>query len=498
MAKRVLVVGAGPGGMATAMRLASQGHHVTIYEAADRVGGRMRGLSDGPYHFDSGPTILQVPRVYEELFAECGLRFADYVRLIRLDPNTRIKFWDDTHLDLTSDIPAFKRQLAQFSPELPAAFDRWYVEHLAKNASGYGPYLGSPVRSPLGYLKPREIAAALPFRPWESLYAHFRRFFDDERLVYGLGYQAKYLGMHPKACSSVFSLVTFLEFHDGIWHPEGGLRALAQGLGRAARDLGVTINLNRPVRQVLVEGGRAVGLAMEDGETLRADAVVLNADFGYGVQHLLPSNARGRYSDRKLDRMRFSCSTFMLYLGVDRRYDDLPHHQLYLANSIRNSADPGPAGAFLEEADPSFYVCNPTPVDPANAPDGHSTLFVLVPIPNTRGGVNWAAKRQSYRDLIVGRMGKLGFAGVEQHIVRERCYTAENWRDEHRAHLGAVFNLIHSWGQLGPLRPHIRADGVRGMYWIGGAVHPGSGLMTIMEAARSAAHFIAEDFEGAP
>lgn len=494
MAKRVLVVGAGPGGMATAMRLASQGHQVTIYEAENRVGGRMRGLSDGPYHFDSGPTILQVPRVYEELFAECGLRFTDYVRLMRLDPNTRITFWDNTHLDLTSDIPAFKQQLAAFDAELPAAFERWYVEHLAKNAAGYGPYLGTPVRSPLGYLKPRELAAALPFRPWESLYAHFKHFFSDERLVYGLGYQAKYLGMHPKACSSVFSLVTFLEFHDGIWHPEGGLRALARGMARAAQDLGVQIHLNRPVRQVLVEKGRAVGLVMEDGETLRADAVVLNADFGYGVRALLPPDARGRYSDRKLDRMRFSCSTFMLYLGVDRRYDDLPHHQLYLAPSIRNSADPGPAGAFLEEEDPSFYVCNPTPVDPANAPEGHSTLFVLVPIPNTRGGVDWASKRQAYRDLIVGRMHKLGFEGVERHIVSERCYTAESWRDEYRAHLGAVFNLIHSWGQLGPLRPHIRADGVRGLYWIGGAVHPGSGLMTIMEAARSAAHFIEEDF----
>jgi phytoene desaturase len=301
--------------------------------------------------------------------------------------------------------------------------------------------------------------------------------------------------MHPKACSSVFSLVTFLEFHEGIWHPAGGFRALAQGIGRAAQDLGVTINLGRPVRQVLVEGGRAVGLLMGDGETVRADAVVLNADFGYGVRHLLPEGARGRYSDRKLSRMRFSCSTFMLYLGVSRRYDDLPHHQLYLADSIRNSADPGPAGAFLEEQDPSFYVCNPTPVDPGNAPEGHSTLFVLVPIPNTLGGVDWAARRQSYRDLIVGRMHKLGFEDVERHIVSERCYTAEDWRDEHRAHLGAVFNLIHSWRQLGPLRPHIRADGVRAMYWIGGAVHPGSGLMTIMEAARSAAHFIEEDLQ---
>jgi phytoene desaturase len=491
--KQIAIVGAGPGGMATAMRLASAGYDVAIYEAADRVGGRMRGFALGPYQFDTGPTILQVPHVYDELFDACGLRFADYVNLIRLDPNTRIAFWDGTHIDLSSNLAVFKAQLAQFNPELPAAFDRWYAEHLRKDVVGYGPYLGSPVRSPPGYLRPDEIAAALPFRPWESLYQHFARFFPDERLVYAMGYQAKYLGMHPTACSSVFSLVTFLEFHYGIWHPEGGFRALAQGLARAAQALGVQIHLNRPVRQVIVEQGRAVGLQMADGERIRADAVVVNADFGHAVQNLLPANARGRYSDSWLAKKEFSCSTFMLYLGVNRRWDALPHHQLYLSPNIRRSDPLWAKSAVLDEEDPSFYVCNPTIVDPANAPAGHSTLFVLVPIPNLRQPLDWKTKAAPYRELILRQMAKLGYAGVDRHIVAEHHYTAETWRDEHRTHLGAVFNLIHSWTQLGPLRPHIRHHGARGLYWIGGAVHPGSGLMTIMEAAKSAVHFIGED-----
>lgn len=493
MTQKILVVGAGPGGMATAMRLAAAGYQVAIYEAADRVGGRMRGLELGSYQFDTGPTILQVPHVYDELFAACGLQFSDYVRLIRLDPNTRIKFWDDSHLDLTSNLGAFKEQLARFDPALPASFERWYAEHLRKDVVGYGPYLGSPVRSPLGYLRPNEIAAALPFRPWESLYQHFERFFPDERLVYALGYQAKYLGMHPRACSSVFSLVTFLEFHYGIWHPEGGFRALARGLGRAAQDLGVEIHLNRPVRQILVEGGQARGLLLADGERITADAVVVNADFGHAVQTLLPAEARGPYTDRKLNRMEFSCSTFMLYLGVDRRWEQLPHHQLYLSPNIRRSDGMWAKSAILDEEDPSFYVCNPTIVDPANAPEGHSTLFVLVPVPNLRYSVDWHEKKGPFRELILRQMAKLGYENVERHIVAEHMYTAETWRDEHRTHLGAVFNLVHSWTQLGPLRPHIRHSGARGLYWIGGAVHPGSGLLTILEAAKSAVHFIGED-----
>jgi phytoene desaturase len=484
--------------MATAMRLAAQGYTVTIYEASDRVGGRMRGLECGPYAFDTGPTILQVPHVYAALFADCGLNFDDYVKLIRLDPNTRIKFWDGTHLDLRSDTAAFKHDLASFGPELPAAFERWYVEHIRKEEIGYGPYLGTPVRPPFAYLKPAEIAAALPFRPWESLYDHFKGFFPDERLVYAFGYQAKYLGMHPTACSSVFSLVTYLEFAHGIWHPEGGFRALARGLARAAEDLGVRIELNCPVRQVLVEGGKARGLLMQDGERIDADAVIVNADFGYALQNLLPQNARGSYSDGWLKRKEFSCSTFMLYLGVDRCWDELPHHQLYLSENIRRHDPLWAKSAVLDEEDPSFYVCNPTIADPGNAPQGHSTLFVLVPIPNLRYPVDWAAKKATYRELILRQMAKLGYEDVERHIVAEHCYTAETWRDEHSTYLGSVFNLIHSWQQLGPLRPHIRHNGARNLYWIGGAVHPGSGLMTILEAARSAATFIQEDVPSVP
>jgi phytoene desaturase len=493
MPKQIVIVGAGPGGLATAMRLASQGYQVQIFEAADRVGGRMRGFEEGSYAFDTGPTILQLPRLYEELFAESGLRLADYIHFKRLEPYTRLRFWDDTQLELTSDLEAFKAQLAKMRSDLPQAFDRWYAEHDRKYELGYKPYLGTPVRPLLGYLRPDEIAAAISFRPWESLYQHFWNFFKDDRLVYALSYPSKYLGMHPTVAASVFSLIPYLEFRDGVWHPEGGFRALAQALGQAAKDLGVKIHLNCPVRQVWTEQGQVRGVELSDGDRIPADAVVVNADFAYGVRHLLPESARGRYTDEKLSRMKFSCSTFMLYLGINRRYEELPHHQIYLSENIRKRDRPWIDDSALDEDNPPFYVCNPTIVDPSNAPEGHSTLFVLVPIPNTSYNVDWATKQQAYRDLIIKRLPLLGYENVEQHIVTETCYTALNWQDDYRTHLGAVFNLSHNWTQLGPLRPPIRSDNVRGLYWIGGAVHPGSGLLTILEAARSAAVFIKQD-----
>ncbi|MBW4649262.1 MAG: phytoene desaturase [Kastovskya adunca ATA6-11-RM4] len=495
MSKQIVIVGAGPGGLATAMRLASQGYQVQIFEAADRVGGRMRGFEEGSYAFDTGPTILQVPRVYEELFTESGLKLSDYIHFKQLDPNTRLHFWDGSQLDLTSNLDAFKAQLASMRADLPEAFDHWYAEHVRKNLLGYKPYLGTPVRPILGYLRPDEIAAALSFRPWESLYQHFWRFFKDERLVYALSYSSKYLGMHPTLCSSIFSLIPFLEFADGVWHPEGGFRALAQSMAQAARDLGVQIHLNCPVKQVWIEQNCARGVELATSDRIPADAVVVNADFGYGIRHLVPESARGRYSDRKLNRLQFSCSTFMLYLGINRRYENLPHHQLYLSDRIRSRERPWVDDSALDEKDPPFYVCNPTIVDPSNAPAGHSTLFVLVPIPNTSHNVDWVTSQQAYRDLIIQRMSLLGYDNLEQHIVTETCYTAPTWRDDYRVHLGAVFNLTHSWNQLGPFRPPIRSDSLRRLYWIGGAVHPGSGLLTILEAARSATTFVRQDLD---
>ena len=493
MSNSIAIIGAGPGGLATAIRLAGQGYDVEIFEASDRAGGRMRGFKNGPYEFDTGPTILQLPRLYDQLFAESGLNRSDYITFKQLEPFNRVHFWDNTHIDLSSDLKAFKSELAKFRSDLPAAFDLWYAEHDRKNELYYKSYLGSPVRSLLGYLRPREIFKALQFRPWETLYQNFWNFFKDERLVYALSYPAKYLGTHPTISPSVFSLIPYLEFQDGVWHPEGGFRNLASSLARAAKDLGVKIHLNCPVEKVWIENKSVRGLILTNEERFQADGVVVNADFAYAMENLIPECDRGIYTNEKLNKMKFSCSTFMLYLGINHRYEDLPHHQIYLSEHIRRLEKPWLDDSALDEENPSFYVCNPTIIDPSNAPKGHSTLFVLVPIPNTSFNVDWENKQKSYRDFIVKRLSVLGYENLENSIVTENCYTANTWQDDYRVFRGAVFNLSHNWTQLGPFRPPIRSRNTRGLYWIGGAVHPGSGLITILEAARSAAFFIKKD-----
>jgi phytoene desaturase len=494
---KVIVVGAGPGGLATALRLVGQGHEVEVFEAHARVGGRMRGFETEGFEFDTGPSILQMPQLYDDLFASAGLKREDYIGFTRLDPYTRLRFWDDSHLELTHDADKLNAQLADFRSDLPEAMARWVCGQKRLYLAGYEPYLSQPVRSLLGYANPTELGTVLSFRPWESLYQHFWRYFKDDRLVYALSYPAKYLGMHPTLSSSVFSLIPYLEIAFGVWHPQGGFRALATAMAEAIQDLGGTIHLDSPVEQVFVRNQRASGVLLDNGEPIYADAVVINADFAQAVQTLIPEKSRGKYTQAYFAKKQFSCSTFMLYLGLDCCYDTLPHHQIYLSEHVRKRDRPYVDDSGLDEVDPPFYVCNPTPTDSSNAPEGQSTLYVLVPIPHTGHDVDWSQKKQRYRDFIVSQLPLLGFEGIDQHIVSETCYTAHTWEDDYSVYLGAVFNLSHTLPQLGPFRPPIRSEQVKRLYWVGGAVHPGSGLMTILESAKNAANFVHEDFSTA-
>lgn len=492
--KRVIVVGAGPGGLCAAINLAGQGFDVTVVEKEPIPGGRMRGLTlEGGYALDTGPTIMQLPQVLEALVARAGKRLSDYVTLKRLDPNTRIHFWDGTHLDTTSDVQKMREGLRRLDPKHPGAFDRWLDEARAKYLVAYDKFICTRADS-LGYYAPWRLMPTLRFKPWQTLYRHLDGFFGDDRVTYALSYPSKYLGLHPTTCSSVFSVIPFLELEFGVWHVMGGFRALSRGLARCAQDLGARMRYAAPVAEVL--SGKAVRL--ESGEVLEADAVVVNADLPYAATKLVRPELRRELSDAKLERARYSCSTFMLYLGLDRRYDELPHHVISLSNAARRTDRAALEDLDADVEDPPFYVCNPTPTDPSGAPAGHSTLYVLVPTPNTSRNVDFEKLERTLRAKVPQWLERLGFSGVSKHIRASKAFTAQTWRDDFNVHRGAVFNLSHTWMQLGPLRPKVKSPDVDGLYWVGGGTHPGSGLLTIIESANIAADHLCGGLKGWP
>jgi phytoene desaturase len=489
---RALIVGAGPGGLSAAINLAGLGFEVTVVEKEAVPGGRMRGLQLGEYQVDTGPSIMQLPQVLERIFRRAGKRIEDYVQLVRLDPNTRVCFWDGTHLDTTWNQPKMEAEVERLTPGKVPAYRRWYQESQGKYGIAYEKFMAHPADS-LGYYNPLRLLPTLKYKPWQALYAHLDEHFHDDRLSYAFSYPSKYLGLHPTTCSSVFSVIPFLELGFGVWHVMGGFRELARGMARCASDLGATFRYGAAVEQVLLEGQQAVGVRLVGGEELRADVVVVNADLPYAATTLVPREAREgtRLSDGTLERAKYSCSTFMLYLGLDTVYRELPHHLIYLSNAARRTDRAALEDLEADTEDPPFYVVNPQVTDPAGAPPGHSAVYVLVPTPNTHHPRDWKALEATLTAKVPGWLEKVGMKDVAKHIQVQRAFTAETWRDDFNVHRGAVFNLSHTWMQLGPLRPRVKSPDVEGLYWVGGGTHPGSGLLTIMESANIAAHHLA-------
>ena len=482
-----------------AILLQGLGFSVTLVEAKDVPGGRMGRIEALGYSFDTGPTILQLPAILEQIFSRVGKRLSDYVELVPVTPNTRVHFWDGTYLDTFADKEKNRAEWERFAPGSgkksgSKRFDRFYETHEQKYEDAYSRFIAADASSVLRYFNPFRLLPALRYAPWRSLHASLMSTLDDERLVYALSYPSKYLGLHPTTCSSVFSVIPFLELAFGVHHPRGGFRALADGMLRAFVDLGGTTRFGEEVKRIVTRGtdGKLVaqGVELASGERLEAEEVIVNADWAMAASKLLPVDAARASKDP--EHLRYSASTMMLYLGLDTTYPNVPHHSIYLSESVRKTDRATLEDRRFDRDDAPFYVCNPAATDPSCAPPGHSAIYVLVPAPNTANAVDWSANIANFTDHVIERLELVGMPNVREHIRFERVFTAETWRDDFAVHRGAVFNLAHGFTQLGPLRPPSKDPGVSHLSWVGGGTHPGSGLLTIFESANIAAAAIAK------
>ncbi|NIP93187.1 MAG: phytoene desaturase, partial [Akkermansiaceae bacterium] len=313
----------------------------------------------------------------------------------------------------------------------------------------------------------------------------------DERLRLAFTFQSKYLGMSPWKCPSLFSILAYTEYKFGVYHVQGGLCRISEKMAEIASAEGAEIRLGEPVGQVLTEGRKATGVRLASGEIIRADAVIMNADYGHAATQLLNGHS---VSEARMRRKGFSCSTFMLYLGLDRVYRDEPHHHIIFADDYRRNVNEIQDERTVSR-DMSIYVRNSSVTDPHVAPRGHSSLYVLVPTINTRHGFDWSAVREEYRERVLRRIEeRTGMKDLREHIVEERMITPQGWRDDYSIFLGATFNLKHTLNQLLYLRPHNRYGRFHNLYLAGGGTHPGSGLPTIYESARISSNLVCDQF----
>ncbi len=492
--RRVGIVGAGPGGLAAAMLLATTGAEVTLHERLSRVGGRSGTIAamsqSGEFRFDMGPTFFLYPRVLEDVFAACGVSLADEVELMRLDPQYRLMFEGGGTIDATADPARMAAEIARFAPADALRFDRFMSDNRRKLAA-IRPALERPFSSVLDLLSP-PVLKALPFLRPTSVDQELSRYFADERVRLAFSFQSKYLGMSPFRCPSLFTILSFMEYEYGVWHPRGGCGAVMDAMARVARRMGVRIRLGEPVEKIAFDGRRAAGLQV-GGEVLDYDAVVLNADFGHAMRALVPDELRRRWTNKKIAGKKFSCSTFMLYLGIEGEIPDLAHHTVFLSADYRRNVSEIEAGHAPPEQ-PSFYVQNACITDRSLAPSGCSTLYVLVPVGhNGEGGFDWNTGAARYRELVLDRLQRIGIPDIRARIRFEKMLTPQGWEHDMAIHAGATFNLAHNIGQMLHMRPRNRFEDLDGVYLVGGGTHPGSGLPVIFESARITSRLLAED-----
>jgi phytoene desaturase len=490
---RIAVIGAGPGGLAAAMLLAATGAKVTLFERDGVVGGRTRTWTtpDG-YSFDLGPTFFLYPRILKEIFSQCGADLEAEIEMRRLDPQYRLIFeaaGGATALDCSSDMERMEAELTKFAPADAKGLRSFMAENRKKLAA-FRPVLERAFEGPLDMVKWDMIRALPQLKPWTTVDRDLAHHFRDPRVRLAFSFQTKYLGMSPFRCPSLFTILSYLEYDHGIFHPIGGCGTVSRAMARVAERLGVDFRLNTPIERIAFEGKRARGV--EAGGTRHdTDAVVVNADFAHAMPKLIPDHLRPGWSDAKIRKARYSCSTFMLYLGLDRPLPELAHHTVLLSETYRENIAEIEGGTIPEV--PSMYVQHAGATDSTMAPAGHSALYVLVPVPNLIKQPDWPAQAARYREVALDRLRALGLPDLRPHIRYEKIVAPQDWERDYAVGFGATFNLSHELPQMLYWRPANRFRDVQGVYLVGGGTHPGSGLPVIYEGARITTGLIAND-----
>ena len=487
----VIVVGAGPGGLAASLLLARAGAKVRLIERLPQVGGRCSAIEEQGFRFDLGPTFFLYPLVLERIFRLVGHDLRTEVPMVRLDPQYRLIFGQGGELRCTPDVSRMRDEIARFAPGDAANLDRYMSENRHKMAA-FTPALERAFLSWRDLLS-WDLMKLLPIlRPWRSVESDLRRHFGDERTRLAFSFQAKYLGMSPFNCPSLFTILSFLEYEYGVHHPIGGCSAVSEGMARVAESLGVTVSVGEDVEEILFEGRKAVGVRTARGE-YRADALVINADFAQAMRRLVPDRLRRRWTDAKIGKKKFSCSTFMMYLGIEGIYDHLDHHTIYTSGDyVGNLADIEDRRGLTD--DTSVYVQNAGVTDDTLAPSGHSTLYVLAPVAHQTSNIDWTKEAWRFRGTVLRQMKKLGIEDVERRIKFEKIITPADWEGQYEVYRGATFNLAHNLTQMLHFRPRNRFEDLESVYLVGGGTHPGSGLPVIYESARITARLLLQDF----
>jgi len=487
-ANKAVVIGSGFGGLAAAIRTRAKGYETTLLEMRDKPGGRAYVYEDQGFTYDAGPTIITVPFILDDLAKAAGKDIGDYVTIVPCDPFYRIYFDDGSVFDYRGDQDRLEAEIARFRPEDVEGYRRFkeYSERVFDRA-----FTDLADHSFDRFVEMVKVAPdLLRLRAEQSVFRRVSSFIKHPKLRQVFSFEPLLIGGNPLRASSIYSMIHYLEKTWGVHFAMGGTGALVRGLVKLFEDIGGRIELNARAEEIRVENGAVAGVRLADGRDFPADIVISNGDVANTYRKLVRPEHRRKWTDRRLEKMKYAMSLFVVYFGTDRTYEHLPHHSIILGPRYEGLLKDIFNRKIVAE-DFSLYLHAPTRTDPSLAPPGCECFYVLSPVPNLRGGQDWDAIKEEYADRIFASLEKDHLVpDLRKHLKSKLIFTPKDFETTLDAYAGSAFQFEPTLTQSAWFRPHNKSEDVRNLYFVGAGTHPGAGLPGVISSARVLDHHI--------
>jgi len=492
MAKKIIVIGTGFGGLATASRLLSCGYDVEVFEKRDKPGGRAYVYEKNGFTFDGGPTVITAPFLFDEIFEAAGKHRKDYIEFIPCDPFYRIFNHEGRPFDYNGDEDFISEQIAKFNPDDVEGYKKFVKSTKAIFQKGFVELADQPF---LSFWDMMKVAPDLiRLQSYKTVYQYVSKYVKNDFLRRCFSFHPLLVGGNPFDTTSIYAMIHYLEREWGVYYTRGGTGSIVEALCQLIAEQGGTIHLSSEVDEIMVENGRATGIKLKDGSGHRADGVVSNADVPFTYKNMIAPEHRRKYTDRKIERTKYSMSLFVIYFGTKKRYRDvgLKHHNIILGKRYEGLLRDIFKNKTLAD-DFSLYLHMPTYSDESMAPEGCETFYVLSPVPHLDGDVDWNEAAKPYRDAIMQYLEDNYLPDLQEHIIAEHYIDPLHFKNTLNSYKGSAFSVEPILTQSAWFRPHNRSEDVERLYFTGAGTHPGAGLPGVISSAKIAEKLVLED-----
>jgi phytoene desaturase len=491
LSKKVLIVGAGIGGLAAGVRLLSRGYEVKIFEKEASIGGKIQSLKAGDFNFDLTASILMTPLVYQELFTWANKDYMDYLDFIKLDPNYRVHYEDGTNIDFSSNLADLTKTLEAISLNDSLGFFKFLADLYERYIVADKNFFQKSFQNASDLLKPSTLWNSLKLHTLSTPYSLISSYVESEKLREFLSFQSMYIGISPFNGPNIYALIPAVSELYGLWHLKGGLYSYIMAMGKLIHEFGGSVATNSPVEEILISHGKAVGVKTNTGVEY-GDIIICNADFPYALKNLiLDEKYKGKYTDEKLEKLKYSCSNFIMHLGLKKKYPELKVHNHYLGHNFRENCEAAFEGKLPLEP-PLYFYC-PSAIDTSMAPPNKDCISILVRVPNLFfDEIQWNEDTiTELRKRILSMLSKIkGLEDIEENIEYESHLTPEDLKSRFNSYGGTAYGLSPTLTQTIYFRPHIKSEDVENLYFVGSSIHPGPGASIVLIGSKLVAEEI--------